>query len=92
MSLDEKETIEKLCKQGWGYKRIANELDMNPSAVRSFCLRNKDSWMIKRIPMENVCKNCGKPLYHASGRKPLFCCDACRYAWHNNQRAQGVSR
>lgn len=77
----QKQQIITLRKQGYGYIKIGQILDISNNTVRSFCSRNDlNSGNAKT---EN-CKQCGKTIKRASGRKPKkFCSDACRTLWWN---------
>ncbi len=79
----QKQQIITLRKQGYGYIKIGQMLEISNNTVRSFCRRNDlDS---DTLTNPNNCKHCGKPIKRASGRKPKkFCSDACRMLWWNN--------
>lgn len=82
-----KQAVLMLYQQGQPYTEIAESLLMSKNTVKSICRRSG----LKPLPMKDtdvaVCKNCGKPLVQTSGgRKRIFCCDQCRYAWWNHSR------
>lgn len=69
--------ISRLMKDGMGYRKIAEELDLPVNSVKSWC---------RRHPCEEekaeYCPVCGKEIFslpHKRVRK--FCSDGCRYAW-----------
>ena len=80
----QKQQIITLRKQGYGYKKIGQILDITNNTERSYCSRNDlNSGNAKT---EN-CKQCGKTIKRASGRKPKkFCSDACRIRWWNEHQ------
>ncbi len=82
MTNAQKQQIITLRKQGYGYIKIGQMLGISNNTVRSFCRRN----ILDRDTLTNtvMCKQCGKPIKRASGRKPKkFCSDACRVLWWN---------
>lgn len=79
MTLEEKNKIYQLKKEGYGYKKIANELGLSASSVQSF---------LKRNPMDldllGTCKRCGMTIQSIKGKKrKQFCSDRCRWDWWN---------
>lgn len=93
MTEEEKKRILKLHKDGWGYKRIAEEMGISVNTVKSFCRR------AQQIQLDNanagVCRYCGKPLVYTPGKKKKqFCDDRCRSKYwveHRNELAQKVT-
>ncbi len=83
MTNHEKEQIQALRLQGYGYLKIGQLLGLSNNTVRSFCRRNG---LDGSTPQNTVlCKNCGKPTKVLPKRKPrVFCSDACRTAWWNS--------
>ena len=79
MTLEEKRKIYELRKEGYGYKKIANEMNMSLSSIQSFLKRNpEDETLI------GVCKGCGKTIQSIKGRKKKqFCSDRCRWDYWN---------
>lgn len=80
MTLEEKSKIYQLKKEGYGYKKIANELGISVSSVQSF---------LKRNPMDldllGTCKRCGMTIQSIKGKKrKQFCSDRCRWDWWNS--------
>ena len=80
MTLEEKSKIYQLKKEGYGYKKIANELGLSVSSVQSF---------LKRNPMDldllGTCKRCGMTIQSIIGKKrKQFCSDRCRWDWWNS--------
>ena len=80
MTLEEKQKIYSLKKEGYGYKKIAGDLGMSVSSVKSFLIRNPlDTDLI------GTCKRCGMTIQSIKGKKrKQFCCDRCRWDWWNS--------
>ncbi len=78
-----KRKIIELRKEGYGYKKIANKLNMTVSAVRYVVTRIEDKDLI------GSCKNCGSETRSIKGKKKkTFCSDKCRWNWWNNKRLE----
>ena len=80
MTLEEKQKIYLLKKEGYGYKKIANELGLSADSVKSF---------LKRKPLDTdllgTCKRCGATIISLKGKKrKQFCSDRCRWDWWNS--------
>jgi hypothetical protein len=84
------EQINRLRKDGKGYRVIASELKLPVNSVKSWC---------RRHPIEenktNICQHCGAPVRQLPHRKKKrFCSDRCRLAWwseHPEARKPGVT-
>jgi orotate phosphoribosyltransferase-like protein len=73
--------IKELRDKGYGYKKIANELDLKVDTVRYACLRMEEESLV------GFCKNCGLEMKSVKGKKKkIFCSDKCRWQWWNEQR------
>ncbi len=72
----QKGRIERLQRDGLGYRTIASELNLPVDTVKSYC---------RRHPIavdETVCQWCGaKQTQTPHKRKRRFCSDKCRMAW-----------
>ena len=80
MTLEEKSKIYQLKKEGYGYKKIANELGLSVSSVQSFLKRNPMD-----IDLLGTCKRCGMTIQSIKGKKrKQFCSDRCRWDWWNS--------
>lgn len=80
MTLEEKNKIYQLKKEGYGYKKIANELGLSVSSVQSFLKRNPMD-----IDLLGTCKRCGMTIQSIKGKKKKqFCSDRCRWDWWNS--------
>ena len=80
MTLEEKNKIYQLKKEGYGYKKIANELGLSASSVQSFLKRNPID-----LDLLGTCKRCGMTIQSIKGKKrKQFCSDRCRWDWWNS--------
>lgn len=96
----QKEQIKTLRTDGYGYKKIAEILDISENTVKSFCRRNgltagqaaandmAGTPETSSAESENRCRECGKRIYNTPGhRQRKFCSPECRTAfWKKNQR------
>jgi len=85
MTKEQKHQIAEMRKKGLGYIKIGQVLGVSDNTISSYCRRNglDSDTASKAMP----CKQCGKPIKRASGRKPKkFCSDACRMLWWNEHR------
>lgn len=75
------ERLDMMRKQGKTASEIALALNISVNTIRSY---------IRRHPIaeyDHKCKNCGKAIYQAPGRKSkFFCSDKCRMTWWNSHR------
>ena len=66
--------------KGEGYTSIANELSMNVSTVRMYCIRNQLT--DNDLKDVSVCVHCGAEITQPKkGGKKIFCSEKCRSAW-----------
>lgn len=80
MTIEDKNKIYQLKKEGYGYKKIASELGISVSSVQSFLKRNPVD-----IDLLGTCKRCGMTIQSIKGKKrKQFCCDRCRWDWWNS--------
>ena len=94
MTEEQKQRILSMRKQGFGYVKIAQELDISRNTVKSYCRRNsitKPEEIVKAEPAkavtEHFCQQCGIPVEQNPKRKlKKFCSDKCRMDWWNNHR------
>ena len=78
MTKDEKLKIADMRRNGVGYAKIAQTLQLPVSTVKSYCLRNN-------LTAQNTCLQCGAEISPADGRRmKKFCSDACRIKWWNH--------
>jgi endogenous inhibitor of DNA gyrase (YacG/DUF329 family) len=82
MQKELKNKILDLKNAGMGYKAIAKELSLTPSAVRNVCTSK-----LNDPELYGNCKNCGKRVKQTPGKKKRqFCSDKCRMTWWNSHR------
>ncbi|MBE6946227.1 MAG: hypothetical protein E7459_09090 [Ruminococcaceae bacterium] len=80
LSEHEKQMIIVLKLKGYGSKRIAGQLGLNPSAVKTFIHRHGDDTTYTAAL--GLCPCCGVPLVQTPGaRAKKYCSDACRLKW-----------
>ena len=73
MANSQTEQILMMKARGYGYKKIAKELDISENTVKSVLRRKSDT---------PRCKNCSAVLYNTAGhRQKTFCSAKCRYAY-----------
>lgn len=88
MTDEDRMRIIELRRDGNGYKRIAQLLEISENTIKSFCRRRH---LLKENPKEKrgVCPCCGKEIEQVPGRKPKkFCSDKCRMKWWNSHLDQ----
>lgn len=82
MQKELRKKIFELRNSGMGYKSIAKELSLTPSAVRSVCISKYND-----PEKYGTCKNCGIRTKQTPGKKKRqFCSDKCRMAWWNSHK------
>lgn len=79
-----KEQITKLRHQGIGYKKIAQELDININSVKSYCRQNG---LTTKELENNVCKACQSTLT-GKRKTAIFCSKQCRMMWWNHHKSE----
>lgn len=94
MTEQQKEQINRLRQEGYGYIRIAQALGISENTVKSYCRRNNltGSHLNRKLNMispsdngEQFCLCCGTPVEQNTGRKEKkFCSDKCRNKWWNS--------
>lgn len=80
---EQKDKIRTLRMAGWGYRSIANKLEISVNTIKSFCRRHD-------VPVERgLCRYCGGNVRDIPGKKKkIFCNDSCRskyWAEHRNE-------
>ena len=91
MTAKQCEQIKTMRLENYSYAFIGNALNLSPNTVKSVCQRQgfvaegprktKDEKKNARL-----CKNCHTVLPKNSRANALFCSDACRTEWQNNNR------
>lgn len=80
MTVEEKQKIINLRNDGYGYKRIAKELNLPLSSIRYICEKG-----MVYSSLSGNCKNCGKKISSIKGKKrKIYCSDKCRLDWWNS--------
>ena len=75
-----KDIIKTLSQKGYGYKKIAKELNISVGSVRNALIETSEA---------PVCKNCGCKLKFIEGKKKkVFCSNSCRYAYWNKHKKE----
>ena len=83
MRLYTQNQIKNLALKGYGYKRIADILEISPNTVKSHLRRHPPTDGM------SVCQFCGKPIEQNPGRKEKkYCSDKCRMAYWNSQKQE----
>lgn len=82
--------IEFLRKQGFGYRQIAVDLNLPRDTVRYYCKKHDLAGNAKEAYTSAkgvICPQCGKRLLQPeTGRKRVFCSDACKNKWWKTNR------
>ena len=77
MTNEEIRKIYELKNQGYGYKKIANELNLAVSTIKSYLLRHKDE------PASSYCLYCGRKLVHTpKKKKKKYCSSECKRKYY----------
>ena len=73
--------INRLRRQGFGYKRISDELGINVNTVKAYCRRHPLDETREEIT-PGICKQCGKTISIKRTVRPRkFCSDECRQTY-----------
>jgi len=83
MTDKQKQSINILRKEGYGYGTIAKKLGMKKDTVKSYCRRHGVEKIV-RTPenMYTICRNCGEHIeQNPKRKKKLYCSDKCRLIW-----------
>ena len=73
--------IERLQKQGYGYRKIATILSVSPNTVKSYIKRHT-SEPENVVAETDVCLFCGEKLIHfPKKKKKKFCSKLCKSKW-----------
>ena len=95
MTNEQKAIVDSLHAQGFGYKKIANQIGISPNAIKSYLRKATPALPVSpvqatpsaQIPeaATTACQHCGKEVEQHQGRKhKRFCCDSCRNQWWND--------
>lgn len=83
----QKRQIGNLRDAGYGYKKIAEQMDLSENTVKTYCRRHGlgGTRVMQGSIKKNVCLCCGVPVEQNPGRKEKkFCSDKCRNKWWNS--------
>lgn len=94
--INEKETIEKLIKEGVSYERIGRQYDVTGAAVKKAAKKlgieleyrreiNPSEHFNKGVKQIHTCLNCGKEFEHRRNTKNKFCSYACQQTYRRRQ-------
>ena len=90
MTIEQKNRIAAMRKQGCTYAKIAETLSLSENTIKTYCRRARLSE--ETTNATPVCKQCGKPIsVKDKHRARQFCSDQCRAAWWYANRG-GKSR
>lgn len=84
MTLEKRERVKEMRLEGLGYKKIAQEIGVSKSTVKTYCFRHGLAGRGEDLAKAagNLCRNCGAPIVQTPKRKKkLYCSDQCRYAY-----------
>ena len=77
---EQKEKIDVMRQDGYGYVKIAKALGISENTVKSYCRRQKAVDATEEI---DFCAQCGKPIDKSKRSGRRFCSDTCRIRWWN---------
>lgn len=88
MTEEQKKQVTALRKQGLGYKKVAQILDISVDSVKYYCRKNALTGKIQpKAATEGICLKCGKQLVQPEKKKRIkFCCKECRESWWREHR------
>ncbi len=89
MTIDEKEKVSQMRKQGLSYATISSILNISINTIKSYCKYHNLKKTNNTDDSISYCQNCGEVLTHIKGKKAKkFCCDSCRYQWWYKHRSK----
>ena len=90
MSFTQKDLILEYRKEGLPFREIAEKTHASEDYCRTVCSRaNLHIEQKPTVPIDGVCKQCGKQLINTPGAKAkIYCSDKCRYEYYNKQKAR----
>ena len=82
----QKDKIKELRITGLGYKKIAQELQVNVNSIKSYCRTHG----LMRVDLYGpTCKKCGQVFVQVGKGKPRkFCTSTCRVIWWQEHKKQ----
>lgn len=89
MTNEQREKIEILRRQAYGYTAIANAVGLSKDNVKAFCRTHGLAGVMAtsnaRVSvLQECCLNCGRLISQQPGvKRKKFCCPKCRTEWWN---------
>lgn len=80
MTDNQKIVIDQMRRDGCGYVKIAQAIDVSENTVKSYCRRQKNTAVREKTI---ACDECGKSIDNSKRRNRRFCSDTCRMKWWN---------
>lgn len=78
MTQNEKEIIGYYRRKGYGYKKIAQLINVSADNVKYYCRKTPTESLL------NICLGCGASIQQMPHhKKKVFCSDSCRMKWWN---------
>ncbi len=78
MTQNEKELIGYYQRKGYGYKKIAQLVNIPSDNIKYYCRKNPAEGL------SDICLGCGSPIHQTPHHKQkVFCSDVCRMKWWN---------
>jgi hypothetical protein len=102
MLQEHKDQVKWLRNKGWGYKRIANFLDLKRDEVRNYCrksgltgyaadIESNSEKVADELIVYKLCLYCGSKLkQEGRGRKRKYCNPDCKREWQKKNRKQHI--
>ena len=88
MTREQREQVKEMRMNGWGARRIAQNLGISLNTVKSY-IRNHPEIMVSEEPCDDFCHYCRKPIFYTpNAKKKKFCSDRCRYLWWKEHSEQ----
>ena len=94
--INEKETLEKLIKEGVSYERIGRQYEVSGNAVKKAAKKlgieleqrreiSPNEHFNKGVKQVHICTNCGKEFEHTKSSTNKFCSSKCHAEYKNKQ-------
>lgn len=94
--INEKETLEKLIKEGVSYERIGRQYEVSGNAVKKAAKKlgieleqrreiSPNEHFNKGVKQVHICTNCGKEFEHTKSSTNKFCSNKCHAEYKNKQ-------
>lgn len=94
--INEKETLEKLIKEGVSYERIGRKYEVSGNAVKKAAKKlgieleqkrkiNPSEHFNKKTKQVHICLNCGKEFEHTRSSRNKFCSHSCQQEYQHTK-------